>query len=159
MSSIRSSCWAASISAAADVAAQRMVRGKKVDLGRTARIAAFSVLTFGPQQSYLNALGRAYPRKTMGSALAKTLANQFVFAPVNISLAFLWELGLTGKMHRTKDKFRTDLGPMLIGGSAFWIPLTLVGFATVPVGMQAAFFKVAGVPWKIYTAHAVTSKR
>jgi hypothetical protein len=45
---------------------------------------------------------------------------------------------------------------MMIRGGSFWIPVTMCGFLVVPIPNQAAFFRMAGIPWKMYTAHVVT---
>jgi len=138
-----------------DIGLQRM-KSKRVDFKQTARIVSYSVLSTYPQVNYFNAIDRIFYKKNIQSVIQKTLTNQFVFAPVNVACAIIWNLVFQRTPHLICNKIKTSMMPSMIEGSAYWIPINILAFSLVPSSHRIAFFKLSGIPYKIMFNMRVT---
>lgn len=139
---------AGGIACGVDVAIQR-IKSKRIDFRQTARIVSYSVISTYPQVSYFNAIDRIFYKKTLQSVINKTLTNQFVFAPINVTSAIIWNLSFQQKTHLISNKIKTSLVPSMAEGSAYWIPINLLAFSMIPASHRIAFFKLSGIPYKV----------
>jgi hypothetical protein len=131
-----------------DCTIQRRSR-RKYDVKRTLRVGSYAFWSTYPQLSYFKWLGSTFKGYNAITVCQKTMTNQFLFAPINITLAIWWDLMLQNK---TKSevfaKVSKNMGPALIEGSIFWVPVNMVGFYSVSNRNQFIFFKIASVLYK-----------
>ena len=62
--------------------------------------------------------------------------NQLCLAPLTISVAFAWNLVLTGKADQLPAKLRADFLRTMLNGWRFWVPAATVNFVAVPLKYQ-----------------------
>ncbi|AGE50427.1 Mpv17 / PMP22 family protein [Paramecium bursaria Chlorella virus CVR-1] len=148
---------AGGIACGVDVTLQWM-KSKRVDFKQTARIVSFSALSTYPQASYFNAIDRIFHKKTLQSVINKTLTNQIVFAPINLSCAIAWNLAFQQKTHLISNKIKTSMVPSMVEGSSYWIPINILAFSMVPASHRIVFFKLAGIPYKVMFNMRVNKK-
>lgn len=63
--------------------------------------------------------------------------NQLCLAPLTITVAFAWNLCLTGQAGRLPAKMRADFLRTMLTGWKFWVPAATVNFVAVPLEYQA----------------------
>jgi len=98
---------------------------------------------------YFKWLGNTFQGNIFPIVIKKTMVNQCCFAPVNIILAIVWDSMLLNKTSKhVYEKIQKNLGPALIEGSVFWIPMNSIGFYMIPNDSQFIFFKFASVLYK-----------
>lgn len=140
--SIRLALISTATSVSVDIALQRMSR-RKYDLKRTLRTGGFAFTSSFPQNAYFSYIG-----KVCNGPVQKTMVNQFLFAPVNITAGIAWNLALQNRMGDIKETVRTNILPGLSEGAAYWIPLNMLIFSMVPMQHHFVTFKLAGIPAK-----------
>ena len=145
------------ISFSVDIILQKMTR-KSIDFNRTSRLVSFSVLSTYPQVKYFNALDSIFLNQTLHSAIKKTIVNQILFAPVNISCAIAWNLYFESKPEIIIPKLKTSIMPSLTEGSLYWIPMNIIAFTMIPAYHRIIFFKMCGIPYKFIFASRVFNK-
>lgn len=155
MSVHKNALFAAGVASGVDISMQRM-RNKKVNLKQTARIVSYAFISTYPQVSYFNAIDSIFYKKTFQSAINKTITNQIIFAPINVSCAIAWNLCFQAKPHLIGDKIKTSLIPSMAEGSLYWIPINILAFSSVSPSYRLAFFKLAGIPYKFLLNNRVT---
>jgi len=121
---------------------------KRYNIGRTLRVGSYAAWSAIPQLFYFKMLGTAFPGNTIDVLAKKTMSNQFLFAPLNISLAIAWDLALQNKCSEISGKISKTMGPALAEGSMSWIPMNLLGFYKFSNKNQFYFFKAASVVYK-----------
>lgn len=62
--------------------------------------------------------------------------NQLCLAPITITVAFAWNLALTGQAHRLPAKLRADFVQTMLTGWKFWVPAATINFVAVPLEYQ-----------------------
>ncbi|ABU44318.1 Mpv17 / PMP22 family protein [Paramecium bursaria Chlorella virus NY2B] len=145
------------ISLGVDVSLQKMSK-TSVNFGRTARIVSFSVLSTYPQARYFDVLDSIFHKKTLQSAINKTILNQIFFAPVNISCAITWNLFFESKSEFIVSKLKSSVVPSMIEGASFWIPLNIIGFYLIPDYHRIMFFKLCSIPYKFIFTNRIFKK-
>jgi hypothetical protein len=144
----RAALFSTAVAASVDVIIQTRSR-RRYDVKRTLRVGSYAFWSTYPQLSYFKWLGSTFKGNTAATVFHKTMANQFMFAPVNIALAITWDLMMQNKPRSDVfAKVSTNMGPALIEGSTFWIPINMVGFYMVQNCNQFIFFKAASVMYK-----------
>ena len=144
----RAALFSTAVAASVDCIIQRRSR-RRYDFKRTMRVGSYAFWSTYPQLSYFKWLGSTFKGNTATTVFQKTMTNQFFFAPINIALAISWDLMLQNKTSRDiYAKVRKNMGPALIEGSVFWIPVNVAGFYTVSNYNQFLFFKFASVIYK-----------
>jgi len=123
--------------------------GRRYDLKRTLRVGSYAFWSTYPQLAYFKFLGITFKGNTAATVFKKTMTNQFLFAPINIALAIAWDLMMQNKTRSDVcAKVRKNMGPALIEGSVFWVPVNMLGFYTIQNHHQFIFFKIASVMYK-----------
>jgi hypothetical protein len=143
----RAAVLSAVISSGVDCIIQRRRRPRH-DIWRTLRVGSYAFLSCYPQLEYFKALHSAFPRHSAAAVLQKTAVTQFLFAPVNISLAIAWDMALQGKCTGIRDKLSCTMAPALQEGALFWIPVNMFGFCSVPAPFQFYYTKLAAIVYK-----------
>jgi hypothetical protein len=144
----RAALFSTAVAASVDGIIQRR-SGRRYDVKRTLRVGSYAFWSTYPQLFYFKWLGSTFKGNTAITVCQKTMTNQFFFAPINIALAITWDLMLQNKTSReVYAKVRKNMGPALIEGSIFWVPVNMVGFYTVSNYNQFLFFKFASVIYK-----------
>ena len=144
----RAAFFSTAVAASVDCIIQRR-SGRRYDVKRTLRIGSYALWSTYPQLSYFKWLGSTFKGNTAATVFQKTMTNQFVFAPINIALAITWDLMMQNKTSSDVfAKVSKNMVPGLIEGSAFWIPVNMVGFYTVQNRNQFIFFKFASIVYK-----------
>jgi hypothetical protein len=142
----------AGIAAGVDIAIQRSMR-VKYDHRRTLRATSYAFFSMFPQMKYFSYLNSKFHNQHV----TKTLVNQFVFCPINISLGIAWNLALQNKANEIVSTVRKSVGPGMIEGSAFWLPINMIGFSLFKTTeSQTIFFKLAGIPYKFMFINRTT---
>jgi hypothetical protein len=122
---------------------------RKYDVKRTLRVGSYAFWSTYPQLSYFKWLGNTFKGNTVTTILQKTMTNQSLFAPINIALAISWDCMLQNKTREDVfAKVSKNMGPALVEGSVFWIPVNMLGFYSVSNHSQFIFFKIASVLYK-----------
>lgn len=62
--------------------------------------------------------------------------NQLCLAPITITVAFAWNLALTGQARELPAKLRRDFTATMLNGWRFWVPAATVNFVAVPLQYQ-----------------------
>ena len=145
------------ISFGVDIILQKMTR-KTIDFNRTSRIVSFSVLSTYPQVKYFKALDSIFLNQTLHSAIKKTVINQILFAPINLSCAIAWNLYFESKPEIIIPKLKTSVVPSLVEGSLYWIPVNIIAFTMIPAYHRIIFFKMCGIPYKFIFANRIFKK-
>lgn len=70
---------------------------------------------------------------------AQVALNQLCLAPLTVTVAFAWNLALTGQVQDLPDKLRRDFIRTLVNGWKFWIPAATVNFVAVPLQYQVGW--------------------
>jgi hypothetical protein len=144
----RAALLSTAVAASVDGIIQKRSR-RKYDVKRTLRVGSYAFWSTYPQLSYFKWLGSTFKGYNAITVCQKTMTNQFMFAPINITLAIWWDLMLQNK---TKSevfaKVSKNMGPALMEGSIFWVPVNMLGFYTVKNHNQFIFFKIASVIYK-----------
>jgi hypothetical protein len=135
------------LAATVDLAMQKRPR----DLRRTARVASYAFVSTFPQNSFFKNLGRVCK-----NPVEKMLCTQFVFAPINIAAGIAWNLAFQKKFDEIASTIKKNIGPGLIEGGMYWIPLNLIGFKMFKPEDQIYFFKLASVPYKVMFVRRTT---
>lgn len=144
----RAALFSTAVAASVDCTIQRR-SGRRYDLKRTLRVGSYALWSTYPQLSYFKWLGSTFKGNTAATVFQKTMTNQFLFAPINIALAISWDLMMQNKTGRDVcAKVSKNMGPALIEGSVFWVPVNMVGFYTVRNHHQFIFFKFASIVYK-----------
>lgn len=144
----RAAILSTAIAAGVDAIVQKR-SGRRYDPKRTLRVGSYAFWSTYPQVAYFKMLGAVFRGNTATTVFSKTMTNQLLFAPINIALAISWDLLLQNKSPSdVRIKVGKNMGPALIEGSVFWIPVNMLGFYTVPNQSQFAFFKCASVFYK-----------
>ena len=144
----RAAFFSTAVAASVDCIIQRR-SGRRYDVKRTLRVGSYALWSTYPQLSYFKWLGSTFKGNTAATVFQKTMTNQFVFAPINIALAITWDLMLQNK--KKSDvcaSVRKNMGPALIEGSIFWVPVNMLGFYSVQNCNQFIFFKFASIVYK-----------
>jgi hypothetical protein len=144
----RAALFSTAVAASVDCIIQRRSR-RRYDMKRTLRVGSYAFWSTYPQLSYFKWLGSTFKGNTAATVFQKTMTNQFLFAPINIALAISWDLMMQNKT--SKDVFAKvskNMGPALIEGSVFWIPVNMLGFYSVHNCNQFIFFKFASIVYK-----------
>lgn len=121
---------------------------KRYNIGRTLRVGSYAAWSAIPQTWYFKTIGTAFPGNTIDVLVKKTMTNQFLFAPINISLAIVWDLAIQRRFSDISDKISKTMGPALVEGSLYWVPMNLLGFYKFSNNNQFYFFKAASVVYK-----------
>lgn len=136
------------IAVGVDYAIQRRSK-RRYDVKRTLRVGTYAWWSSFPQIQYFTWLGNTFQGNTFPTVIKKTMMNQFCFAPMNITLAIIWDCILQNKTSKdVYEKINKNLGPALIEGSVFWIPVNTLGFYMISNNSQFIFFKFASVIYK-----------
>ena len=144
----RAALFSTAVAASVDGIIQRR-SGRRYDVKRTLRVGSYAFWSTYPQLSYFKWLGSTFKGITAATVFNKTMTNQFLFAPINIALAISWDLMMQNKTGRDVcAKVSKNMGPALIEGSVFWVPVNMLGFYTVKNQHQFIFFKCASVMYK-----------
>lgn len=144
----RAALFSTVVAASVDCTIQRR-SGRRYDVKRTLRVGSYAFWSTYPQLSYFKWLGSTFKGNTASTVFKKTLTNQFLFAPINVALAITWDLMMQNKTsNAVYDKITQNMGPALIEGSVFWVPVNMMGFYTVKNQHQFIFFKCASVMYK-----------
>jgi len=144
----RAALASTAIAVGVDYAIQRRSR-RRYDVKRTLRVGTYAWWSSFPQVHYFKLLGNTFQGNTISTVIKKTMVNQCCFAPVNISLAIMWDCILQNQTSKHMyKKINKNLGPALIEGSVFWIPMNSIGFYMIPNNSQFIFFKFASVLYK-----------
>jgi hypothetical protein len=145
------------IAVGVDYAIQRRSK-RRYDVKRTLRVASYAWWSSFPQMQYFKWLGNTFRGNTFPTVVQKTMVNQCCFAPINISLAIIWDCVLLNKTSKyVYKKIQKNLGPALIEGSVFWIPMNSIGFYMIPNDSQFIFFKFASVMYKFILLSRINS--
>lgn len=142
----RAALLSASIALGVDATIQR--KNCRYDLKRALRVSSYAAWSTYPQLAYFNVLGSVFNGNTVRTVIAKTVTNQMLFAPINVSLAIAWNLALQGRYRDIAKTIKTTMKPAMIEGSLFWIPVNLIGFYSIPEKDIFYFFKVASIAYK-----------
>ncbi|AAC96978.1 hypothetical protein PBCV1_A662L [Paramecium bursaria Chlorella virus 1] len=145
------------ISLGVDITLQKMTR-KPIDFKRTSRLVSFSILSTYPQAKYFNILDSFFTKKTLQSAINKTIVNQIFFAPINISCAIAWNLFFESRPELIVPKLKSTVTPSLVEGSSYWIPVNIIAFSLIPEYNRIMFFKLCGIPYKFMFANRIFKK-
>jgi len=144
----RAALLSTAVAASVDGIIQKRSR-RKYDVKRTLRVGSYAFWSAYPQLSYFKWLGSTFKGCNAITVCQKTMTNQFLFAPINITLAIWWDLMLQNK---TKSevfaKVSKNMGPALMEGSIFWVPVNMMGFYMIKNHNQFIFFKIASVIYK-----------
>lgn len=144
----RTALFSATVAAGVDFTLQRSP-GRQYDVKRTLRVGSYALWSTYPQLAYFKFLGMTFKGNTAATVFNKTMTNQLLFAPLNISLAIAWDLMLQNKTRSAVcAKVRKNIGPALIEGSVFWVPVNMLGFYTIQNHHQFIFFKIASILYK-----------
>ena len=144
----RAALFSTAVAASVDCIIQRR-SSRRYDMKRTLRVGSYALWSTYPQLSYFKWLGSTFKGNTAATVFQKTMTNQFLFAPINIALAISWDLMLQNKKKNDVcAKISKNMGPALIEGSIFWVPVNMVGFYTVRNHQQFIFFKFASIVYK-----------
>ena len=143
----RAALFSTAVAASVDCIIQRRSR-RRYDLKRTLRVGSYAFWSTYPQLSYFKWLGSTFKGNTAATVFQKTMTNQFLFAPINIALAISWDLMMQNKTSSVCAKVSNNMGPALIEGSVFWVPVNMLGFYTVRNHQQFIFFKFASIVYK-----------
>ena len=144
----RAALFSTAVAASVDCIIQARSR-RRYDLKRTLRVGSYALWSTYPQLAYFKFLGSTFQGNTMATVFKKTVTNQCLFAPINIALAITWDLMMQNKTRSDVfAKVSKNMGPALIEGSIFWVPINMVGFYTVHNCNQFLFFKFASVMYK-----------
>lgn len=143
----RAAVSSAVISLGVDCIIQRR-RRQRHDIRRSLRVGSYAFWSCYPQLGYFKALHSVFPGNSVTTVLQKTMATQFLFAPVNISLAIAWDMALQGKWKGIRDKIYCTMIPALQEGALFWIPVNIVGFCSIPAPLQFHYTKLAAIVYK-----------
>ena len=145
----RAALFSTAVAASVDGIIQRR-SGRRYDVKRTLRVGSYAFWSTYPQLSYFKWLGSTFKGNTAATVFNKTMTNQFLFAPINIALAISWDLMMQNKTGRDVcAKVSKNMGPALIEGSVFWVPVNMLGFYTVNNLHQFYFFQCASVMYKV----------
>ena len=145
------------ISLGVDITLQKMTR-KSIDFKRTSRIVSFSVVSTYPQVYYFDALDSIFVKNTLQSAIQKTIVNQIVFAPINVSSAIAWNLFFESKPELISRQIKSSLIPSISEGASYWIPMNIIAFTKIPAHHRIIFFKMCSIPYKFIFANRVFKK-
>ena len=63
-------------------------------------------------------------------------ANQLALGPVVLAAVFTWNLALTRQLSALPGKIQRDLPPTIVNGWKFWVPMSCINFALVPLQLQ-----------------------
>lgn len=144
----RAALFSTAVAAGVDCTIQRR-SGRRYDVKRTLRVGSYALWSTYPQLSYFKWLGKTFTGNTAATVFKKTMTNQFLFAPINVALAIAWDLMMQNK--KSSDvcaKVSKNMGPAMIEGSLFWVPVNMLGFYSVKNHHQFIFFKCASVMYK-----------
>jgi protein Mpv17 len=119
------------------------------DVARTARIAVFGFAISGPvNHVWYNVLERAVPGVGVKALLAKTAADQLLFAPVILTLFFGSQVLLANKgVDEATAVVRRSLWPSLQMNWMFWPAAQMVNFKFVPPAQRVGFVSLCLVFW------------
>lgn len=67
---------------------------------------------------------------------SQVAANQLALGPVVLTTVFAWNLLLTKQLESLPGKIRRDLAPTVVNGWKFWVPMSGINFALVPLQYQ-----------------------
>ena len=144
----RAAVLSTAVAAGVDAIIQKR-SGRRYDMKRTLRVGSYALWSTYPQLAYFKFLGSTFKGNTAATVFKKTMTNQFLFAPINIALAIAWDLMMQNKTRSDVcAKVRKNMGPALIEGSVFWVPVNMLGFYTIQNHQQFIFFKIASVMYK-----------
>ncbi|KAI7845659.1 hypothetical protein COHA_000773 [Chlorella ohadii] len=168
---LKSGIISGSLSLAGDVLAQLLtLRGQQqqgssssggYDVARAARMGSFGLLFYGPYQNWwYGLLARTFPgtsipmfaTKARHSA-APVALNQLCLAPITITVAFTWNLALTGQLDQLPGKLRRDFVRTMINGWRFWVPAATINFKLVPLQYQVLYMSTCGMLWTGYLSY------
>lgn len=155
------------LSAIGDLVAQTITKryeqnwgrpGTDLDLVRTARMASFGLLFYGPlQQRWYGLLDRNFAGASTKNFLSKVALNQLALGPVVLAASFAWNLALTGQAQRIVQKIKSDGPKSMVNGWKFWVPASSLNFWIVPLRYQVLYMSTCGMLWTSYLSYASNS--
>lgn len=160
---LKSGLISGSLSMAGDVLAQLFTKqggggGSGHDVPRSARMGSFGLCFYGPYQYFwYRALDRAFPGRSLFNFLSKVSLNQLALAPVTVTVAFAWNLALTGRLHDLPNKLKADFVGTLQNGWKFWIPAASINFFFMPLQYQVLYMSTCGMLWTGYLSYRSSS--
>ncbi|KAL1746457.1 hypothetical protein HDZ31DRAFT_62128 [Schizophyllum fasciatum] len=140
-----------------DVLAQQFVerRGSLHDYTRTARLALYGGVCFGPPMTlwyrFLNTIKFATPRRAV---LYRVWLDQALLTPVAVVYFFGMMSLLEGKPYEAADRVRSAYVPTLIRNWGVFIPAQILNFAIIPPQFRFAYVGVVSLFWNTYLSLA-----
>ncbi|KAI4519375.1 hypothetical protein K525DRAFT_258560 [Schizophyllum commune Loenen D] len=139
-----------------DVLAQQFVekRGSLHDYTRTARLAFYGGVCFGPPMTlwyqFLNRIKFASPRR----AVIYRVPDRGIPPPVAVVYFFSMMSLLEGKPYEAPDRVRSAYVPTIIRNWGVFIPAQIINFSIVPPQFRFAYVGVVSLFWNTYLSLA-----
>ncbi|KAI5899110.1 uncharacterized protein SCHCODRAFT_02604210 [Schizophyllum commune H4-8] len=140
-----------------DVLAQQFVekRGSLHDYTRTARLAFYGGVCFGPPMTlwyqFLNRIKFASSRRAV---VYRVWLDQAFLTPIAVVYFFSMMSLLEGKPYEAPDRVRSAYVPTIIRNWAVFIPAQIINFSIVPPQFRFAYVGVVSLFWNTYLSLA-----
>ncbi|KAL1757852.1 hypothetical protein FB107DRAFT_208455 [Schizophyllum commune] len=140
-----------------DVLAQQFVekRGSLHDYTRTARLAFYGGVCFGPPMTlwyqFLNRIKFASPRRAV---IYRVWLDQAFLTPIAVVYFFSMMSLLEGKPYEAPDRVRSAYAPTIIRNWGVFIPAQIINFSIVPPQFRFAYVGVVSLFWNTYLSLA-----
>ncbi|KAI5824568.1 hypothetical protein K523DRAFT_315062 [Schizophyllum commune Tattone D] len=140
-----------------DVLAQQFVekRGSLHDYTRTARLAFYGGVCFGPPMTlwyqFLNRIKFASPRRAV---IYRVWLDQAFLTPIAVVYFFSMMSLLEGKPYEAPDRVRSAYVPTIIRNWGVFIPAQIINFSIVPPQFRFAYVGVVSLFWNTYLSLA-----
>ena len=147
------SASAGCIAAVGDCLMQK-IEGETWDAARTARIAAFRLLVFGPAYSiWMRTLEKKVRLPQTKAVVAKIALDQLIWTPPSLMTFYFSMACMEGRgIHEGAERAKTMLWPTLRINWPFWSCVQLVTFSVVPVQHRVVWVSFVHVGWNAFVS-------
>ncbi|CAK4085838.1 unnamed protein product [Aphanomyces euteiches] len=146
---------------AGDALAQTISSDDEISLRRVAAMSLHGLLIQGPAlHVWFGFLERMFPGKSVQTVVSKIAAQQFLYAPWNISSYTAWAAYFQASnqpgvnaVDVAIESAVTKLPSIWMDGNYFWVPVNLFMFGFVPVQLRPVAQNGGSIVWTAYLSY------